>query len=29
LGQLPAQKYIDISSLGDGVYVCGVNPFWS
>jgi hypothetical protein len=27
LGQLPAQKYIDISSLGDGVYVCGVNPF--
>jgi len=27
LGQLPAQKYIDPPSLGDGVYMCGVNPF--
>jgi light-independent protochlorophyllide reductase subunit N len=27
LGQLLAQKYIDLPSLGDGVYVCGVNPF--
>jgi light-independent protochlorophyllide reductase subunit N len=26
-GQLHAQKYIDLPSLGDGVYVCGVNPF--
>eukprot|EP01018_Ginkgo_biloba_P006814 Gb_38719 [translate_table: standard] len=26
---LPAQKYIDLPSLVDGVYVCGVNPFLS
>eukprot|EP01018_Ginkgo_biloba_P023251 Gb_40042 [translate_table: standard] len=25
---LPAQKYIGLLSLGDGVYVCGVNPFF-
>ncbi len=28
-GRLPAHKYIDLPSLGDGVYVCGVNPFLS
>nr|YP_004891229.1 photochlorophyllide reductase subunit N [Larix decidua]YP_009685286.1 photochlorophyllide reductase subunit N [Larix gmelinii]YP_009685357.1 photochlorophyllide reductase subunit N [Larix cajanderi]AZA05936.1 photochlorophyllide reductase subunit N [Larix kaempferi]AZA06007.1 photochlorophyllide reductase subunit N [Larix gmelinii var. olgensis]BBA66617.1 photochlorophyllide reductase subunit N [Larix gmelinii var. japonica]QDM37052.1 photochlorophyllide reductase subunit N [Larix gmelinii len=26
-GWLPAQRYADLPSLGDGVYVCGVNPF--
>nr|YP_009193454.1 protochlorophyllide reductase 48 kDa chain [Takakia lepidozioides]UPM51691.1 protochlorophyllide reductase 48 kDa subunit [Takakia lepidozioides] len=26
-GWLPAQRYSDLPSLGDGVYVCGVNPF--
>jgi light-independent protochlorophyllide reductase subunit N len=29
LGQLPIQIYTDLPSLGDGVYVCGVNPFWN
>ena len=24
---MPAQRYADLPSLGDGVYVCGVNPF--
>jgi light-independent protochlorophyllide reductase subunit N len=28
-GWLPAQRYTDLPSLGDGVYVCGVNPFLS
>nr|QYB21889.1 photochlorophyllide reductase subunit N [Microbiota decussata]BBN66791.1 photochlorophyllide reductase subunit N [Microbiota decussata] len=28
-GWLPAQKYTDLPSLGDGVYVCGVHPFLS
>jgi light-independent protochlorophyllide reductase subunit N len=28
-GWLPAQRYSDLPSLGDGVYVCGVNPFLS
>nr|APZ75886.1 photochlorophyllide reductase subunit N [Ginkgo biloba]ARX11482.1 photochlorophyllide reductase subunit N [Ginkgo biloba]ARX11567.1 photochlorophyllide reductase subunit N [Ginkgo biloba]ARX11652.1 photochlorophyllide reductase subunit N [Ginkgo biloba]ARX11822.1 photochlorophyllide reductase subunit N [Ginkgo biloba] len=28
-GWLPAQKYTDLPSLVDGVYVCGVNPFLS
>jgi light-independent protochlorophyllide reductase subunit N len=28
-GRLPAQRYTDLPSLGDGVYVCGVNPFLS
>lgn len=28
-GWLPSQRYIDLPSLGDGVYVCGVNPFLS
>nr|YP_004891550.1 photochlorophyllide reductase subunit N [Taiwania cryptomerioides]YP_008082467.1 photochlorophyllide reductase subunit N [Taiwania flousiana]AGL11313.1 photochlorophyllide reductase subunit N [Taiwania flousiana]AVR43485.1 photochlorophyllide reductase subunit N [Taiwania cryptomerioides]QJE37003.1 photochlorophyllide reductase subunit N [Taiwania flousiana]QJE37086.1 photochlorophyllide reductase subunit N [Taiwania flousiana]BAK86884.1 photochlorophyllide reductase subunit N [Taiwania cr len=28
-GWLPAQKYTDLPSLGDGVYVCGINPFLS
>jgi light-independent protochlorophyllide reductase subunit N len=23
----PSQRYVDLPSLGDGVYVCGVNPF--
>jgi light-independent protochlorophyllide reductase subunit N len=26
-GWFPAQRYADIPSLGDGVYVCGINPF--
>jgi light-independent protochlorophyllide reductase subunit N len=26
-GWLPAQRYANLPSLGDGVYVCGVNPF--
>nr|YP_009668613.1 ChlN [Haplomitrium blumei]QCW59387.1 ChlN [Haplomitrium blumei] len=26
-GWLPAQRYTDLPTLGDGVYVCGVNPF--
>nr|YP_009105245.1 ChlN subunit of protochlorophyllide reductase [Pseudochlorella signiensis]AIT93808.1 ChlN subunit of protochlorophyllide reductase [Pseudochlorella signiensis] len=28
-GWLPSQRYIDLPTLGDGVYVCGVNPFLS
>ncbi len=28
-GWLPAQRYIDLPALGEGVYVCGVNPFLS
>nr|YP_010881487.1 protochlorophyllide reductase ChlN subunit [Pellia epiphylla]WIA67440.1 protochlorophyllide reductase ChlN subunit [Pellia epiphylla var. borealis]WIA67526.1 protochlorophyllide reductase ChlN subunit [Pellia epiphylla var. borealis]WIA67963.1 protochlorophyllide reductase ChlN subunit [Pellia epiphylla]WIA68049.1 protochlorophyllide reductase ChlN subunit [Pellia epiphylla]WIA68135.1 protochlorophyllide reductase ChlN subunit [Pellia epiphylla] len=28
-GWLPAQRYIDLPTLGDSVYVCGVNPFLS
>nr|WGO59586.1 photochlorophyllide reductase subunit N [Aneura pinguis]WGO59672.1 photochlorophyllide reductase subunit N [Aneura pinguis] len=28
-GWLPAQRYTDSPTLGDGVYVCGVNPFLS
>ena len=28
-GWLPAQKYTELPKLGDGVYVCGVNPFLS
>lgn len=28
-GWLPSQRYIDLPVLGDGVYVCGVNPFLS
>ena len=28
-GWLPSQRYIDLPSLGDRVYVCGVNPFLS
>ncbi|KAH9530475.1 hypothetical protein CY35_20G004000 [Sphagnum magellanicum] len=28
-GRLPAQRYTNLPSLGDGVYVCGVNPFLS
>jgi light-independent protochlorophyllide reductase subunit N len=26
-GWFPTQRYDDLPSLGDGVYVCGVNPF--
>ena len=28
-GWLPSQRYADLPSLGEGVYVCGVNPFLS
>ncbi len=28
-GWLPAQRYTDLPSLGEDVYVCGVNPFLS
>lgn len=28
-GWLPAQRYIDLPALGEGVHVCGVNPFLS
>lgn len=28
-GWLPAQRYTDLPSLGEQVYVCGVNPFLS
>jgi light-independent protochlorophyllide reductase subunit N len=28
-GWLPAQRYSDLPSLGESVYVCGVNPFLS
>jgi light-independent protochlorophyllide reductase subunit N len=27
LGWFPTQRYADIPSLGDGVYVCGINPY--
>ena len=28
-GWLPSQRYTDLPSLGEGVFVCGVNPFLS
>ena len=28
-GWLPSQRYVDLPALGEGVYVCGVNPFLS
>nr|AYQ94164.1 ChlN subunit of protochlorophyllide reductase [Borodinellopsis texensis] len=28
-GWLPSQRYIDLPSLGEDVYVCGINPFLS
>ena len=28
-GWLPAPRYADLPALGEGVYVCGVNPFLS
>jgi light-independent protochlorophyllide reductase subunit N len=28
-GWLPSQRYSDLPELGDGVFVCGVNPFLS
>ena len=28
-GWLPAQRYTELPALGEGVYVCGVNPFLS
>lgn len=28
-GWLPAQRYIDLPALGEGIHVCGVNPFLS
>lgn len=28
-GWLPSQRYTDLPELGEGVYVCGVNPFLS
>nr|YP_009668034.1 ChlN [Jubula hutchinsiae]QCW58809.1 ChlN [Jubula hutchinsiae] len=28
-GWLPAQRYTDLPALGNGIYVCGVNPFLS
>lgn len=28
-GWLPSQRYADLPALGEGVYVCGVNPFLS
>nr|QWW92083.1 protochlorophyllide reductase ChlN subunit [Lejeunea sp. 17-8794] len=28
-GWLPAQRYTDLPVLGNGIYVCGVNPFLS
>nr|YP_010881573.1 protochlorophyllide reductase ChlN subunit [Pellia neesiana]WIA68651.1 protochlorophyllide reductase ChlN subunit [Pellia neesiana]WIA68737.1 protochlorophyllide reductase ChlN subunit [Pellia neesiana]WIA68823.1 protochlorophyllide reductase ChlN subunit [Pellia neesiana] len=28
-GWLPAQRYMDLPTLGNSVYVCGVNPFLS
>lgn len=28
-GWLPAQRYTDLPELGEGVYVCGINPFLS
>ena len=29
LGWLPSQRYEELPALGEGVYVCGVNPFLS
>ncbi|KAH7438664.1 hypothetical protein KP509_04G025100 [Ceratopteris richardii] len=29
LGWLPSQRYNELPSLGEGIYVCGVNPFLS
>ena len=29
LGWLPSQRYEELPSLGEGTYVCGVNPFLS
>jgi len=28
-GWLPSQRYTDLPTLGEGIYVCGVNPFLS
>jgi light-independent protochlorophyllide reductase subunit N len=28
-GWLPSQRYADLPTLGDGVFVCGINPFLS
>ena len=28
-GWLPSQRYLDLPALGEGVHVCGVNPFLS
>uniref|UniRef100_A0AB39U444 ChlN subunit of protochlorophyllide reductase n=1 Tax=Borodinellopsis insignis TaxID=3229915 RepID=A0AB39U444_9CHLO len=28
-GWLPSQRYVDLPSLGEDVYVCGINPFLS
>ena len=28
-GWLPSQRYLDLPTLNEGVYVCGVNPFLS
>ena len=28
-GWLPSQRYMDLPILGEGVYVCGINPFLS
>ena len=28
-GWLPSQRYVDLPALGEGVHVCGVNPFLS
>ncbi len=28
-GWLPAQRYTDLPELGEGVYVCGINPYLS
>ena len=28
-GWLPAQRYAELPAIGEGVYVCGVNPFLS
>jgi light-independent protochlorophyllide reductase subunit N len=28
-GWLPSQRYLDLPALGEGAYVCGVNPFLS
>ena len=28
-GWLPAQRYADLPAIGEGTYVCGINPFLS